>query len=198
MSLKLKLRASAERNTLKVGDEVFESLAALLARHPEFGAEASAADLAIAANHLLRGSDYEVILDPAAFEAAYRARIAGEDLSQGYADGDARLSDFGLPDFAQIAVPRIAGDQIAYFARDALTGLPYRATASLTSDAAEYLPLALTAIARPGPTRQVPPPDAAMPDIDEDADPEGVEAPEPDTSDGATPAASVQLLSDDE
>ncbi|MGV8989011.1 MAG: hypothetical protein ACOH2H_22430 [Cypionkella sp.] len=196
---KLKLRATAERNTLKVGDETFDSLAALVARHPGFAKPEGAADLALAANHLHRGGDYDPILDPAAYEAAYRARLAGEDPSVGWSEGPQRLSDYGIPDFAQISAPQIDGEEIVFFAREALTGLAYRASASLNADTATYEPLRLTPVDRPAPAKQVAAPGAVMPDVAQDpgeADAEGEKSAPPATPSGE--GDEIEIAGDDE
>lgn len=111
---------------------------------------AHAAHLARAANHLAHGSDYRVILDPQAFAAAYRARLAQEDPQQEWREGVMRLSDFGVPDFASITPPRLEAGKLTFFAEDSFTGLPYQAETADLKAAPSYTPVPLTPLPRPG------------------------------------------------
>ena len=133
---------------IAVGDGLFRSIEDLVAAHPGLAAEGegNAAGLAIAYNHLARGDAYEVIEDPAAFEAAYRAAYAAEDPGAAWSQDRARLSDFGIPDFERIHAPVLAGEVLTFFARDALTGLAYRVGGLWKSPAvASYEPMRVAA-----------------------------------------------------
>ncbi|MEP3331645.1 hypothetical protein [Sedimentitalea sp.] len=108
------------------------------------GADAPAADLADAAARL-GPEGYEVIADPVAFEAAYRARLEAEDPAQPWREGVMRFRDFGIPDFAEIAAPVLAGGVLVFFARDTFSGLPYKMELPLgDGPAPAYEPLALS------------------------------------------------------
>lgn len=123
----------------------FVSLAALA---PGLVQPAAAAQLARAVNHLAQGSRFEVVTDPAAYEAAYRARLASEDPTAPWTEGVMRVSDFGMPDFAAMAPPFLEGSLLEFFAADRVLMVPYRVQVDL--DAADsdvsspaYVPLPL-------------------------------------------------------
>ncbi len=131
----------------ETGEEAAD-LAALRAAAPGLVQPAGAAALAVAVNHLAQGRDFRVIEDPAAFEAAYRARLAQEDPAQPWRQGVFRLSDYGIPDFAAIAAPALHGQVLVFFAEDARLGVPYRievdfAQAAPVVDDDSYRPLPL-------------------------------------------------------
>jgi hypothetical protein len=135
--------------TVFVGPVAYMDNTSLLAAHPTLlsGGDSETQALALALNHFARGTDYEVILDPEAFEARYRATVATEPVDGEWSQGQVRLRDFGQPDFSQIHPPYLAGDVITFFARDAFTGLAYSANSPVEApqDAA-YTPAPLTPI----------------------------------------------------
>lgn len=122
------------------GEEELADLAALQTRAPDAPAE----QLALVASALGKPG-YEAILDPAAYEALTRARIANEDPALPWQPGVMRIRDFGMPDFKAIKPPHRDGDTLIYHARDTHTGLPYQVTLTLgTAGDAEISPLPLT------------------------------------------------------
>lgn len=135
-----------------VGENEARSAADLLAMAPD----ASPANWAEILNELAHSGDFELIEDPDAFRAQYEATLAGEDPSKGWSEGTMRLRDFGIPDFATITPPTLEGSTLVYFARDAYTGLPYRAEVSLAGGDGipAYTPLPLAPM--PGPAAEVP------------------------------------------
>lgn len=94
------------------------------------------------ANHLAQGDRFEVLMDPAAFEAEYRAAYAAEDPDAPPAPGVMRLHNYGLPDFAEIAPPAMQGDTLVFYARNTFMGIPYRATIP-RGGAAAYEPVTM-------------------------------------------------------
>ena len=72
-----------------------------------------------------------MIEDPAAFRAAYEARLASEDPSRPRDQNLFRLVDYGVPDFDAIAPPTVSDDRLVFHAADDLIGLPYRVEARL-------------------------------------------------------------------
>ncbi len=79
-------------------------------------------------NHLAYGYDYEMIMDPAAFEAEFRA--AWEAEPETVAD-DApvtppRLRDLGMPEFSQIQPPAVVDGELVFYVRSNHYGIPYR------------------------------------------------------------------------
>lgn len=84
--------------------------------------------LAQVANHLAQGDRYSVIVDPEAFRTDYMAARAAEDPDEAPEPGKIRLHNYGIPDFSQIARPRMEGDTLVFFARNTTLGIPYRAT----------------------------------------------------------------------
>ena len=80
-------------------------------------------------NHLSAGYEYDVIMDPVAFEARYRARYEAEDPDAQAVAGQVRLRNFAMPDFSAIHPPAIEGGKLVYFAENAYLGVPYRVEA---------------------------------------------------------------------
>jgi len=123
-------------------EEVLEDLAALQQRAPDAPAE----DLARVAS-ALGEPGYDVILDPAKYEALTMARFEKEDPAMPWQPTVMRIRDFGLPDFSAIERPRLDGQTLVYFARDTHTGLPYRVTLPIGSVGdASFEPMALTPV----------------------------------------------------
>ena len=102
------------------------TLAALVAAAPGLLHPDAAATMALAVAHFAAGTDYRVIEDPAVYEAAYRAQVAGEDPEAPWRAGVYRLRDHGMPDFAGITAPSYQGTRLLFFAQSALIPLPYR------------------------------------------------------------------------
>lgn len=125
-----------------VGGGQARDVAGLLRLAPGLATPAHAGALARAVNHLARGNEFRVIEDPAAFAAAYRAKIAAEDPEAEWVEGIVRLRDYGVPDFDAILPPDLQGDRIAFHAADRFLGLPYRVTARL-GEMPDYAPMPL-------------------------------------------------------
>jgi len=136
-----------------VGSQEAHTIADVMALAPN----ASPMNWAEIVNELAHSGDFEVIEDPAVFRAAYEAAMAEEDPEKGWSQDAMRLRDFGIPRFDEIKAPNITGGTLVYFARDAYTGLPYRAEMPLSGVTAEpdYEPLDLQPT--PEPAAHVPP-----------------------------------------
>ena len=95
------------------------------------------------------------------------AEAPAEDPNEPWREGMMRLRDFGIPDFTEIAPPKIEDGTLVYFARALFNGLPYRTKVTLgrVGDVT-YLPLELTPPPEPSPP--VPDPVATMPGEDDD------------------------------
>ncbi len=131
------------------GEGEIAEQSALLARFPHLFDDGSATTLAKIVNHFAREFRYDVIEDPAAFERDYRATLAAEDPTAPYEDNKPRLSNFGVPEFAKIAPPRLAGGRLVFFAVDRTLGVPYRAEAPVTGTeiaTPSYAPMELTPV----------------------------------------------------
>jgi hypothetical protein len=102
------------------------SLAALVAAAPGLLHPDAAATMARAVAHFAAGTDYRVIEDPAAYQAAYRAQVGREDPDAPWRAGVYRLRDHGVPDFTDILAPAYQGTRLVFFAESALIPLPYR------------------------------------------------------------------------
>lgn len=124
---------SAETSTAiaATSEDVFDTIDEVIAHFPELTEADAAGDLARLATHFAHGDAFKVINDPQTFEAAYRARVKTEDPSQPWQQGVSRLIDFGLPDFADVIAPQLAGSELTWTVEDSFTGLPYRAVISL-------------------------------------------------------------------
>jgi hypothetical protein len=143
--LALGLSAEARPIVLLEAGEA-EDMADLLRLAPALAAPEHAPMLARIANHLAQAGEYTVIEDPAAFAAAYRARLAEEDPSEEWEEGVIRLSDFGVPNFEEITPPVLKGERLVFYAVHAFLGVPYKAeTANLTATPS-YEPLPLTPV----------------------------------------------------
>jgi hypothetical protein len=99
---------------------------ALLAQFPMLLDAAHATELARVVNHFARQFQYDVIADPAAFAADYRARIAAEDPNAPWDEAQPKLRDFGMPDLDAIAAPKVIGDRLVFYAANRRLGVPYR------------------------------------------------------------------------
>ncbi len=95
------------------------------------------------ANHLAKGDRFDPIMDPVAFEAAYRAAYAAEDADEAPVPGNARLHNYGLPDFAVIKPPAMEGDTLVFYARNTFMGIPYKVTMPKGGEPS-YEPVAMT------------------------------------------------------
>lgn len=93
-------------------------------------------------NHLAHGARFTLIMDPAAFEATYRAAYEAEDPEQAPQAGVVRRRDFGIPDFAAIKPPEMQGSTLVFFAENTFMGLPYRVTL-VEGGTAQYDPVAI-------------------------------------------------------
>ena len=92
-------------------------------------------------NHLSHGYQFEVIMDPDAFRADYLARYEAEDPDATVVAGQARLRNYGLPDFSQISPPAFEGNRLIFYAQNAYLGVPYRVevgTSVTTMGKAQY------------------------------------------------------------
>lgn len=126
---------------IEIGDQT-----AMLDRYPALLDAAHVLELARLVNHFAREFRYDVIDDPAAFEAAYRAQIAAEDPKATWQQGNPRLRDFGMPDFAAIRPPRFEGGRLVFYARSRQYGVPYRVEVPIDGTAvgaAVYEPVAM-------------------------------------------------------
>lgn len=131
-----------------IGDASYADLPAVLAAAPALLEPANAGRFAQVLVHFAQGTEFAVIEDPAAFEAAYRARLATEDPAAPWRPGVYRLSDFGVPDFGQIHAPRCDGQTVVFFARDRLLGVPYRIVGQRTGEPladSDFRPMPLSA-----------------------------------------------------
>lgn len=80
-------------------------------------------------NHLANGYEFNVIMDPDAFEASYRERYDAEDPDEKTVAGQVRLRNYGLPDFSVIEAPKISDNTLVFYAENAFLGVPYRVEA---------------------------------------------------------------------
>jgi len=121
----------------------------LLRLVPSLAASAHAGALARAANHLAHANTYDVIEDPEAFAAEYKARLAREDPAAPWQEGVIRLCDHGVPDFAAVAPPAFARGRLRFCAVDRFLGLPYLAETAELAVPPTYTPMPLTPVPRP-------------------------------------------------
>lgn len=140
----------AARPVVLLGEaEEADDMAGLLRLAPALAGPAHALALARAANHFAAAAEYRVIENPAAFEAAYRARLAGEDPAAPFVAGVIRLRDFGVPDFTAITPPAFADGVLRFFAEHRFIGLPYRAETADLASPPVYAPMPLTPLPSP-------------------------------------------------
>jgi hypothetical protein len=118
----------------------------VLAHYPGIIAGEFTLELAKLVNHFAREFKYEVIGDPAAFEAAYLERLNGEAKDVNWSQGATKLSDFGVPDFSTIKEPSFDGSNLIYYARSMRLGVPYEVKVAVNGTdigEASYSPLPL-------------------------------------------------------
>jgi len=130
-------------------DQEARDVASLMALAPGLMRPAAALEAARFINHMAQGPAFDLITDPAAYAAAYRARVDAEDPNENWSQNKVRLRDYGMPDFDQIKIPVIAGSVLTYFAADSHMGVPYKVLVDLARpgvkvDADSYDPLDLT------------------------------------------------------
>jgi len=107
-----------------IGEETYSSVAAMLSARASLANEPM--PLAGALNHFdENGGDFDVITDPAAYKADFLQRYAAEE-EMDWNQFTARLTDFELPDFEQLAPPEISGGQISFCANHLGLESPYR------------------------------------------------------------------------
>lgn len=116
-------------------------LAPMLANHP--------LALAQAVNHFAHGGDYQVIADPKAFEAEYRAKLAKEDPNAPFQAGVIRLRDHGVPDFTTLHPPALRDGRLLFYVVDTFLGVPYAVDCASLTAAPVYAPLPLTPLPAP-------------------------------------------------
>ena len=93
-------------------------------------------------NHLAHGYEYELIIDPAAFQMQYTKEYEAEDENEQSVPGLIHLHNYGVPSFKEIKSPFYEGDILIFYVRHNYLGVPYKAT--LNSDALPtYLPVAM-------------------------------------------------------
>ncbi len=132
-NIDLALGAGSEYVVVVDDDQKASDLKQLLSLAPGLLDPEAALVLAQAVNHIAQGNGFSVIDDPAAFATDYQAQLATEDPNAPWQEGVMRLTDFGVPDFAEITVPTLTGETLVFFARDGFTGLPYRIEVALNS-----------------------------------------------------------------
>lgn len=147
----------------------FTTMADLVAAFP--GLRDAPEQMALSINGLAQRLDFDVILDPAAYEAAARARIEREDPALHFRQGAYRLRDFGMPKFSVIHAPAIKGDKLVFYAVQSLTGLPYRVEAGRDGESPAYVPAPLDPLPAPpdGPTDDAVAPVIAVAEPDQDS-----------------------------
>lgn len=107
------------------------------------GSAEDATALALEINSTHYPYDFAVILDPAKFEADFRARLAREAPTVPFRAGVFRVSDFGVPTFSDITPPRWVEGKLVYYAVDLTLNLPYCVEITDPGSAPTYEPMAL-------------------------------------------------------
>ncbi|MFN4158315.1 MAG: hypothetical protein ACK4GO_07935 [Gemmobacter sp.] len=127
-----------------IAQEPVDTLAEALNRAPDLTDPHWVKVYARVVNHLNHGYDYEMIMDPAAFEATYRAAHAAEPevVPDDTPVVPVRLRDLGMPDFAQIRPPAMVDGDLVFFVRSGFYGIPYRVVHS-PEGTASYTPVAM-------------------------------------------------------
>ncbi len=117
------------------------NVADLMEHAPALFTPENATLCAKAVNHLAHEQTYKVIEDPQAFITWHDTRITGEDLEEDWLPDHGERSAVDLSD---IAPPSIGLLGLQFFAFSRASGVPYRVTSALESEALselEYLPL---------------------------------------------------------
>ena len=117
-----------------IGSDTFTSLASMLAALADFGEPAL--PIAEALNHFDENGDaFSVIDDPSGYEAAYLKQFADEE-GLPWDQFQTHLSDYEFPDFTQLSLPAISGDDITFYANHIAADTPYRVTGPASGGAA--------------------------------------------------------------
>lgn len=101
-------------------------------------------------NHLATGYEFDVIIDPAAFEAAYLEQYNSEDPNEEVGPGVLRLRNFGLPPLGVVQPPVMEGETLVFYARQTILGLPYKVEVAPGGEPV-YMPIALAQDMEPEP-----------------------------------------------
>ena len=129
---------------VQVNDVDANSIAEVLDAAPALKTDAGAAEVARAVTHFAQGYEFDVILNPARFAERFRTKFAAEPEGP-FVEGRPRLTDFGMPDLEQIAVPHLEGEMLVFYAEDGFRGIPYKVEvkfgAAATNDDFKPVPL---------------------------------------------------------
>ncbi|MEM1428269.1 MAG: hypothetical protein AAGG09_02315 [Pseudomonadota bacterium] len=126
--LNMDVNASGAAVVIVDGQEV-QDVSGLLDLAPNIVEPKYARAYARLVNHLTHGYEYNVIMDPAAFETRYRAKYEAEDPDAKPRAGQIRLRNYALPNFSAIQPPAIEGSKLIFYAENAYLGVPYRVEA---------------------------------------------------------------------
>lgn len=128
-----------------VADEPAASVADVLTRAPDLTDPKWVKVYARVVNHLTYGYEYEMIMDPAAFEAEFRAAWAAEPetVPDETPIDPPRLRDLGMPDFAMIRPPAMEGGNLVFYVRSGYYGIPYQVVFTPDGEA-NYVPVPMT------------------------------------------------------
>ncbi|QYK40171.1 MAG: hypothetical protein KF887_12035 [Paracoccaceae bacterium] len=127
---------------IMVAREPVDNLPEVLARVPDLADPHWIKVYARVVNHLTYGYDYEMIMDPAAFEAEYRAAWAAEPetVPEDTPVAPVRLRDMGMPEFGMIRPPEKVDGNLVFYVRSGFYRIPYQVV--VTPDGqATYVPV---------------------------------------------------------
>ena len=127
-SVTLELRVSGDdaRQYVIADGSQFDSLAELVATHPELGAPEQVALYCELCLHFFPGPGCLLIEEPDEFRARYQALLRHADENIG---DQPSAADFGPYDVSEIAAPQVIKNQFVFYAEGSLYNVPYRVEA---------------------------------------------------------------------
>lgn len=123
-------------------DTNYSSMSALTIAFPNLASPENIHILAQALNHFdPKGQSYTLISAPVDFATDYKARYEASDETP-MDPNNPEISDFALPDLAQITAPKLESGEITFYATINGLGVPYKVSGpSDGSDELTYAPL---------------------------------------------------------
>jgi hypothetical protein len=109
-----------------VGDAEASDLRDLLRKEPRLAQPEHLIEYCEALIYLNRPNRYRVITAPDEYRREYEAQYVADAAEENAIDSVTRLTDFGLFDTKEIAVPASDGERVFFYVEDDANGTPWR------------------------------------------------------------------------
>lgn len=118
--------SAAGQPQVVIGDVESSNLKELLRKEPRLAQPEYLAEFCEALIYLHRPDRYRVITEPDAYRREYEQKYIADTAAENNVDGITRLSDFGLFDTKEIAVPASDGERVFFYVEEDATRAPWR------------------------------------------------------------------------